>query len=97
LVGLKTPKSEPVAGGFWPVTVTAHSPSGVPVSATVSYTFLFGGAVVARRPGGHMHGGLFRDRLEFPAKAVGYPLTVEVIVQAPGQRGSTQRAVTVHH
>ena len=40
---------------------------------------------------------LFRDRLEVPAKAVGYPLTVEVIVQAPGQRGSTQRAVTVHH
>jgi hypothetical protein len=98
LVSLTTPNSEPTAGGFWPVTIRARTATGTPTSGTVSYAFLFGGAVVARRPGGSMRDGVFHDRLEFPAQAVGYPLTLQVIVQGTaGQSGSTERAVTVHH
>lgn len=96
-VTLTTPKTQPLAGGFWPITVLARTASGTPASGTVSYAFLFGGAVVARRPGGHMSAGVFHDRLEFPARAVGYPLTVQVVVQgADGESGTTERAVTVH-
>jgi hypothetical protein len=94
-VRLTTPPSEPEAGRLWPITVTARGSTGAQVSGTVSYAFLFGGAVVARRPGGPMRGGIFHDKLEFPARALGYPLTLEVIVQAAGQRGSTSRSVSV--
>jgi len=95
VVSVSTPSSEPVAGGFWPITVRAHSASGAPVDGTVSYAFLFGGSVVARRPGGHMSGGVYHDRLEFTAQSVGYPLTLQVNVLAGnGERGSTERAVT---
>jgi hypothetical protein len=96
VVAVTTPKSAPTAGGFWPITVRAHTAAGAPASGTVSYAFRFGEAVVARRPGGQMRSGVFHDRLEFPAQAVGYPLTVQVNVQGPGgQRGSTGIAVTV--
>ena len=95
-VAVKTPTGEPSADGFWPIVVTAHAAGGAPVDGTVSYAFLFGGAVVARRSGGHMRGGVFHDRLEFPARAVGYPLTVQVIVRTPGATGTTERQVTVH-
>jgi hypothetical protein len=77
--------------------VHAHIAAGAPVNGKVSYAFLLGGAVVARRPAipGRMRGGLYRDQLEFPPAAVGYPITVEVIVEANGQRGSTTLPVKV--
>ncbi len=95
MVALHAPRVEPKAGGFWPIVVTARTSDGAPVDGTVSYAFLFGGSVVARRPGGQMRSGIFHDRLEFPAQAVGYPLTVQVIVQATGATGTTERSVTV--
>ena len=94
-VHLQAPTSEPKASSKWPITVSATSASGRPVNGTVSYAFLFGGAVVARRPGGHMSGGVYHDQLEFPAQALGYPLTLEVIVEGEGARGTTTRAVKV--
>jgi hypothetical protein len=94
-VHLTTPPSEPEAGRLWPITVSARSSNGASVSGTVSYAFVFGGAVVARRPGGSMRGGIFHDKLEFPPRALGYPLTLEVIVQAAGRRGSVSRPVSV--
>ena len=81
-----------MAGGFWPITVRAHTASGAAVDGTVSYAFLFGGSVVAKRPGGHMGGGVFRDRLEFTAQSVGYPLTVQVVVRGAGRRERHGRA-----
>lgn len=94
-VHLSTPKSQPASGRLWPITVTATSPSGAPVNATVSYQFLFGGALVASRPGGHMRGGVFHDRLLFPARASGIALTLRVNVSGSGQTGSVERSVTV--
>jgi hypothetical protein len=95
-VSVTTPRSEPVAGGFWPITVRAHTASGTPVNGIVSYAFLFGGSVVARRPGGHMSGGVFHDRLEFTSQSVGYPLTVQVVVRgAEGESGTTERPVSI--
>ena len=95
-VHLSAPQSEPKAGGLWPITVTASAAGGGPVNGVVSYAYLFAGTVVARRPGGRMHDGVFHDRMEFPARAVGYPLTVEVIVHGEaGTRGSVTRPVMV--
>jgi hypothetical protein len=95
-VQLSAPRSEPEAGRLWPITVKAHSSGGAPVTGTVSYAFLFNGSVVARRPGGTIKGGIFHDWLEFPAKALGFPLTLEVVVKTAGQSGSVSRPVTVH-
>ncbi|MDE3070603.1 MAG: hypothetical protein KGJ43_07730 [Acidobacteriota bacterium] len=95
VVSLQAPHGEPTSKARWPVTVRARTASGQPVDGNVSYAFLFGGAVVARRPGGRMRAGVYHDMLEFPAQAVGYPLTLEVIVQSAGHRGSVQRAVRV--
>jgi hypothetical protein len=52
---------------------------GAPAPASVSYQFLLAGQVVARRSTYHFHGH-FSDTLEFPAAAVGYPLTVRAVV-----------------
>jgi hypothetical protein len=95
-VKLSAPRSEPEAGRLWPITVSARNSAGAPVTGTVSYAFVFGGSVVARRPGGTMRGGIFHDRLEFPARALDFPLSLEVIVKAAGQSGSVLRSVTVH-
>ena len=92
-VVLHAPSSEPKVGVGWPITVEAHTAAGKPVNGTVSYAFLFGGSVVARRPGGQMREGVFHDQLEFPAQATGYPLVLEVIVEGEGGRGSTRRPV----
>jgi hypothetical protein len=96
-VGLKTPDTPPKAGSLWPITVTARTASGAPVDGTVSYAFLLGGQVVARRPAvpGKLRAGVYHDELEFPAEAVGYPLTLEVIVTARGRTGSVRRSVQV--
>jgi hypothetical protein len=94
-VHLSAPKSQPASGRLWPITVTAMSSSGAPVNATVSYQFLFGGAIVASRPGGHMRGGTFHDRLLFPARASGIALTLRVNVSEGGKTGSVERSVTV--
>lgn len=97
VVGLQAPSTSPKASGLWPITVTAHTASGARVNGTVSYAFLLGGSVVARRPAipGKMRGGVYHDKLEFPPAAVGYPITLEVIVTSRGHRGSTTRAVQV--
>jgi hypothetical protein len=94
-VRLSAPKSQPASGRPWPITVTATSSSGAPVNATVSYQFLFGEAVVASRPGGHMRGGIFHDWLLFPARASGIALTLRVNVSGGGKTGSVERSVTV--
>lgn len=94
-VHLSAPASQPRSGRLWPITVTASSSSGAPVNGTVSYQFLFAGAVVASRPGGHMQGGVFHDRLLFPARATGIALTLRVNVNGLGQAGSVERRVTV--
>lgn len=94
-VKFQAPSTPPKAGENWPVTITAHTAGGKPVGGTVSYAFLFGGRVVATRPGGHMTNGTFHDELKFPARAAGIPITLRVVVRSHGQEGITERRVTV--
>ena len=53
------------------------------VVASVGYEFLFGGQVVARRSH-YTFRGHFSDIVEWPASAVGYPLTLRTVVRAAG-------------
>jgi hypothetical protein len=95
ILGLTTSHSIPKVNANWPITVTAHTRIGRPVSGTVSYAFLFGGNVVATRPGGKLRSGRFHDELQFPAQAVGLPLTLRVIVKSGSRRASIDHQVTV--
>ncbi len=64
--------------GPWPLhfTVTAD---GRAATASVSYEFLFGGTVVARRSH-YTFTGSFSDVAQWPATAVGYPLTFRAVI-----------------
>lgn len=95
VVHVTYPRTEPKAGGLWPITVVARTRAGAAVDGDVHYAFLLGSSVVARRPGGRMRGGVYHDRLEFPAEAVGYPITLEVIVEGDGGTGTATRPVRV--
>ena len=66
--------------GLWPVHFTVTR-LGHPARAAVSYEFLFAGQVVARRSH-YIFTGSFSDRIEWPADAVGYPLTLRAVITA---------------
>ena len=56
---------------------------GRPARATVTYEYLYDGAVVAVRAH-HTFTARFSDALLFPAQSVGYPLTFRAAVTADG-------------
>ena len=72
----------PRVGQPWPVRFTVTR-GGSGVVASVGYEFLFGGQVVARRSH-YTFRGHFSDIVEWPASAVGYPLTLRTVVRAAG-------------
>jgi hypothetical protein len=65
----------------WPVTVTVRTPSGRRVSGRMDYAFLFRGEVVAHQPGVRFRRGRAHDKLLFPGRAIGYPITVEFVIR----------------
>ena len=99
------PSEQPKAGESWPIKVGAHRHSdGSPLHAAALYKFIFHGNVVAtaypspnlppcggreRHKPYHFFGS-FRDRLCFPKRAVGIPLTLRVVVRA-GPLGTKHR------
>ena len=99
------PDQQPRSGEVWPINVGAHRHSdGSPIHAAALYKFLFRGEVVATTyPSPHRAAcggrevhkpyhffGHFRDRLCFPDRAVGIPLTLRVVVRA-GPLGTKHR------
>lgn len=88
---LQTSSPQPSATAPWPIVVSA-TPK---VNGIVSYAFLFNGSVVSRQPGGRMRDGVYDDKLLFPPRAEGVPLTLEVLLHADdGRTADVQRAVT---
>ena len=99
------PSSQPKAGESWPIKVTARRHSdGSPIHAAALYVFLFHGNKVAtaypspnlppcggreRHKPYHFYGS-FRDKLCFPKRSVGIPLTLRVVVRA-GPLGTKHR------
>jgi hypothetical protein len=62
----------------WPLSFILTA-AGAPARASVSYQYLFGGQVVARRSH-YTFTGHFSDTFLWPAAAVGYPLTFRAVV-----------------
>jgi hypothetical protein len=72
----------PRVGRPWPVRFTVVHTGG-PVTATVSYEYLYGTQVVAHRSH-YTFVGHFSDTFIWPAAAVGYPLTFRAVVVSGG-------------
>lgn len=62
----------------WPLSFIVTQ-GGTPARASVSYEYLFGGQVVARRSH-YTFTGHFSDKFLWPAAAVGYPLTFRAVI-----------------
>lgn len=71
----------PKANKKWPITVTARTWSRRALSGRISYEFLFGGQVVARRSNYAFRNGRFSDTIVWPARSVGTRLTFQVVVK----------------
>lgn len=68
----------PKVNAPWPIYFTVTS-GATPVKGSVSYEYLFGGQVVARRSH-YTFNGRFSDVFMWPASAVGYPLTFRAVI-----------------
>jgi hypothetical protein len=66
----------------WPISFTVTR-GGRAARASVSYAYLFGGQVVARRSH-YTFTGRFSDVFHWPASAVGYPLTFRAVISSDG-------------
>ncbi len=62
----------------WPLSFTVTG-GGAPAKASVSYEYLFGGQVVAKRSH-YDFTGHFADVFRWPSSAVGYPLTFRAVI-----------------
>lgn len=78
----------------WPVHFTVTR-AGAPAAASVSYEYLFGGQVVARRSHYTFH-GQFSDTFHWPASAVGYPLTFRAVIVSGTTQLYLEYTVQVH-
>jgi hypothetical protein len=79
---LRAPNHTPKVGMLWHYSVLASDSNGKPVAGTVETQFAFGGQVVGREspPSHPLTHGRLSDKVTFPARAVGFPLTFRVVV-----------------
>ncbi len=73
---------QPKVEAPWPIAFVVTR-AGRAASASVSYEYLFGGQVVARRSH-YTFVGHFSDVFKWPATAVGYPLTFRAVIASQG-------------
>lgn len=72
----------PRVNAAWPISFSVGR-AGTPVRATLTYEYMFGGAVVAKRPH-RPFAGHVADVFRWPASSVGYPLTFRAVLVAEG-------------
>lgn len=77
---LAAPNHHPVANTKWRITVRATR-SGRGLSGTVAYRYLSYGTVVGHGVGGSFGRGVYHDAIIWPARAIGHPLTFQVVVR----------------
>jgi hypothetical protein len=92
---LSAPDHTPKAGRNWPITVTARRGSHK-LSGSVRYEFVFQGQVVSHQPGHRFKRGVYRDKLLWPAEAVGHKLTLRVVVKTRYGTDKINWAIRVH-
>lgn len=69
----------PIVNKKWPITVDVTK-GKAKLSGSVRYEFLFDGTVVSHQPGHKFTNGVYRDKMLFPAKSLGEPLTLRILV-----------------
>jgi hypothetical protein len=81
----------------WPYSVTVTDPAGHPLTGTVDIEFTFGGQVVGRdTPPTHpLENGHWKDKLTFPAAALGEPLTFQAVAHTSAGSITLDWPVTV--
>jgi hypothetical protein len=79
---LRAPTHSPRVDVGWPIHFTV-SRGGAPARASVAYEYLLGTQVVAHRSH-YTFTGRFSDMFEWPAAAVGYPLTFRAVIVSEG-------------
>ena len=84
---------QPRVGPLWPVSFIVTT-AGRPAPASLEYEFLLAGQVVAHRSH-YRFAGRFHDTIEWPAAAVGYPLTLRAVIRAGGALLNLDYAVKV--
>jgi len=87
----------PKVGKNWTYTVTATDANGRKLSGTETTEYVYGGEVVGHENPTNVHfrNGYYRDTIQFPATAVGYPLSVRVVIHTNRGSITLDWAVTV--
>jgi hypothetical protein len=96
---LNAPNHHPLANKLWPISFSATTNSGKPLHAVAWYEFYFSGqrvglahptprtpcdAIQDKRPHPVPFTGTLRDRLLWPPRSVGIPLTLKVAIKVKG-------------
>lgn len=76
---LHAPNHSPTANKYWPITIDVTR-GKARLSGSVRYQFYFQNTRVSQHPGKKFTHGVCHDRLLFPRRAVGYPLTLRILV-----------------
>jgi hypothetical protein len=89
-VTLRAQNHHPVAGKRWTYSVTVTTASGRKLSGTETTYYLFGSTVVGHENPINVRftNGYYHDALIFPAKAMGHPLRVWVVIHTKAGSGS---------
>lgn len=88
----------PTVGVPWRYTVTVTQARGKPVDGTETTHYTFGGAVVGTEKPENVAftGGVYHDTIEFPARSVGYPLSLQAVVHTSQGSASAAWPIVVH-
>lgn len=88
----------PTVGVPWHYTVTVTQARGKPVDGTETTHYTFGGAVVGTEKPENVAftGGVYRDTIEFPARSVGYPLSLQAVVHTSQGSATATWPIVVH-
>ena len=95
---LKGQNHTPTVKKKWVYTVTATDAQGHPLSGTVLTEFAFQGAVVGKEtpPVHKLKNGHLKDVINYPAKSVGYPVDLQVVVRTNRGSVTLDWPITVH-
>ena len=88
---------DPIVNQKWTYTVTITDARGRKLSGTETTHYLFSGSVVGTENPVNVkfQGGVYRDTIEFPATAVGYPLVLQATIKTSIGTGTADWAITV--
>lgn len=92
---VRSPTHSPAVGSSWTLGAGAAR-AGKPVAGSVQMDVVYQGKVMAHMASGTLRDGAFGKKVDWPARAVGYPITVRVKILAGGQTCIFLYGVQVH-